>query len=1430
MANARDTTAPPRSGSTRPPNPIEVVSKQSQDRRAALAEAIRLKKAAARQRTTGEPSPERSPSTAGQMTPRPSDRPARLGVWQRSLWLLQQLDPTSAAYNLASAYRVEGSVDPERLGDSFRALVARHRLLRSTFHADGDGIRQKIATEPSAWVKTLQLETLQPDPEDGDGAEGLAVREARRPFDLATAPLVRLLVVVEPGSTLLVLVLHHVLADARSLGRLWNELVEGYDELDPLQPSSLPSSEPQYDDYVDWLEARDPASQTLARERDLDFWRQQLATPPDPLELPFERRPGAVRGTEAEPTGRWSSRSLPTAVHDQVRRVAATAEVTPFIVFAFVFRLLLHRTSEGQDLAFATPVSQRSHPATAPMVGYFLNPVLVRTAIDEDQDLATALRDFGTRMRRAMDHGALPFDHLVEALTPPRAEGRHPLFQTMFVYRESPPALELAGRRLDPVELDLGESKFDLTFFATVPSAGFATKALQIAVEYRTERFDAGWMEQLLDHYGVLLGNLETRLRQPVATVSMLDPGELAKLEGWAQGPGLEPLPPREDSPSASVEPDLVPWQILDRARRSADAPALIDRETTWTYARLEAAASRVATALIERGVSPGDRVALFVDRSPPMLVGLVGILWSGAAYVPLDPAYPSTRNRDVLADAEVVVILTGSADNRAALRDLLPDAAPPLLALDELLEMTEPSGDLPLPRADLADDDPIYVVFTSGSTGRPKGVVITQDNLRRSNGARLQVYPMPAGRFLLLPSVAFDSSVAGIYWALVTGGALVIPHDDETRDPRALAELMIERRVTSLLCVPSLWAHLLVAGGDRFVDLEVVIVAGEACSPNLVAEHFRRLPGVRLYNEYGPTEASVWASVYEMEPRDGERPVSIGTPIPGVALEVLDDRSRRVPAGVPGQGWIVGPTLAPGYWRDPERTAERFPIQAIDPGSGNGEQRMYRTGDRLAWADDGRLLFLGRVDDQIKLRGFRIEPAEIEAALLEFPEIEAATVVAREPAQLVAFVEASGIEGLPDRRAELAERLPEFMVPARIVRLDSLPKLPNGKVDRGALGVLPVEPGTVSEPGIVTEEPHATPELPLPAEQEALVALFEGLLGHSGVGPDDNFFQLGGHSLLVVELTTAIEHDLGVRLTPAEVFQHPTVRGLGELIDRRSTPDTPHFDHLFPIQPGGQGNPLVVCVPHFFARPLAERFRGQRPVYGLRGVSLRPEGNYGRWRTMADLGRELVEEVRRRFADRPVVLAGYSFGATMAVEMARQMEADGNPAEKLYLIAPMPVDTYHWGPLRWQLDDLQGPVEAMSPTAALGHWLRTNHPLARRAYQRVWRRLAIQPWRWLLCRAGLRRRRAGLAMTPRILHADVRFERFRLHSQYHPGHVETPTVVFNAEEPSTDAAATWRPFFSGPYTVHNVPDPHRDEVLVESQRQILAHLEGLGR
>ena len=1332
----------------------------SDDRAAMLRRAIDLKKAAA-----GD--------GASSLPQRPEEEPARLGELQRSLWLAHQLDPGSPAYNMVGAYRVHGELDSQGLEQAFNRVVRRHRLLHSTFRLHREMVLQVVEDPPPQVIEVVRAPSGE--------VETTAIEQARRPFELETGPLARLLLIEEDGGDehLLLLVLHHIVADERSLELLWDEIAlartGGLDEV-PVA---------QYEDYVHWWE-----QQNEDRAEQLERWRRRLQPLPSDLALPFEQA-----FEESRPRGRLLSQTVDPDVHRGLGRIASETGTTPFAVLAFTFQLLLERYQQ-RDVAFGTPVSTRSHPATAEMIGYFLNPLVVDIPIDERLPCREGLAAFASELVELRSRPPVPIDMLAEQLAPVRRRDRHPLFQTMFVYQRRASERQLGAARLEPIQLDLGDSKFDLTLFVSE-----GDEELQVAAEYRADRYRSRWMKQLLRHYTALLAGLVDNLDQPIQKLPMLDHQELGVLDIW-QG----------QASSESQQP-LLPELIDEQARRHPEADAVVSGGEVWSYRRLSDGAHAIAVELAAAGVGVGGRVGIYLDRSVEMIAAILGCHRAGAAYVPLDPVYPEKRNRLVLEDAEVAAVLTTSGHEHT-----LAGGDSAVICVDRL----EPKDSSALEPRSVEAEAPAYVCYTSGSTGLPKGVVVTHGNLRASTAARFQVYAQGPSRFLLLPSIAVDSSVAGIFWTLAVGGCLVIPDDETARDARQLADLVSQERVTSLLCVPSLYAQMLRYGARQLVGLELVIVAGESCSAQLAARHFESLPDTRLFNEYGPTEATVWAAAYEVGPQDTNGPVPIGRPIPGVRVLVLDGRGRELPAGIPGQAWISGPTVARGYWRHSELTNDRF---VASSGSCPG----VRSAIALAIGSPG------------------LSTASC-----------CSTAVSTSRSRFVVFASSRQrssrscwIATASKRRSSLPLPRPEHPMETAISSWSRSCARTSASTRRRAAGSWPSSFPTPWCRGAscssmrcrswrtarwiasAFESCRSRPRQPRrrlgrkARSSEVWSLCSKGLLGRSGLGACDNFFELGGHSLLVVEMADAIERDHGVSIQASEIFQSPTPRLLAERIESRQDRGSTGYSHLFPLQPGGHGSPFIMAVPHFFSEMLASRFRGERPVYGLRGVSLRADGNRGRWPTMSALGEELVEEILRRFPDESLYVGGYSFGASMAFETARQLEERGVTVKGLFLIAPMALDIADLGPLRVQVPGLRRPVSELGPAQIVRRLLRSYHPLTRSFYRRASWLLVIQPWRRLLSWVGGWRRSRGLPLSPRILHADVRAERFRLHRRYRPGTVEVPTVIFNAEhsetDAETDAAATWLRHFSGPLSVFPTPDPHLGERSMRAAEQLIA-------
>jgi amino acid adenylation domain-containing protein len=726
------------------------------------------------------------------------------------------------------------------------------------------------------------------------------------------------------------------------------------------RPADLPAGPVQYADYAAWQQSR-PGSPAF--ERQLAWWRERFSEVPAPLSLTADGR----RPSRAGSGGGTVSRTLSPQLSARVAALARAEQVTPFVLLLAAFATLLHRYTDATDIVIGTPATGRSRADVERSVGFFINTLPLRTDLTGDppfREVIERVREVATGARANQD---VPFDALVDALGIVRSIDSNPLFQVMFVMRQAPRRCTLApGLATRPFHVDAGSSKFDLTLFATD-----SPDALELMVEYASHLFDRAYAECLLEHLEALLDDAASDPARRISALNVLSTREERMLlEEWSTGP------------ATMVADDFVDGLIQAEARRAPGAIALRANGRAITYAELDARANALANRLLALGVGPGQCVGVYADRSAELVIGVIGVLKAGGAYVPLDPAWPRDRLRFIVDDtrAGVVVAQRGIAGGAAWLagRIVDVDAADPLPI---------PSM-VPSPTRSPADT--AYVIHTSGSTGRPKGVPVTHASLVHSTAARRQHYGAGPERFLLLSSFAFDSSVAGIFWTLCTGGTLVLPAPRVEQDIDQLVRLISAERITHTLCLPTLYALILEHGDPaHMTSLQTVIVAGEACAPGLARRHHEVLPHAKLHNEYGPTEATVWSTVFTV-PRDftGSR-VPIGRPTAGTRVYVLDAHRRPVPIGVPGELFIGGRGIAREYLQRPEETAYRFVDDPFAEGS-----RLYRTGDRVRWLGDGTLDFLGRIDRQVKIRGYRIEPAEIESVLLDHPAVHDCVVV----------------------------------------------------------------------------------------------------------------------------------------------------------------------------------------------------------------------------------------------------------------------------------------------------------------------------------------------------------------------------------------------------------------------------------------------------
>lgn len=1056
---------------------------------------------------------------------RPQD-PSPLSFSQQQLFLLDQLEPGAAVYNFSMAVRLSGALDIPVLERALNEIVRRHESLRTVFVIEDSEPVQKVLPELRITIAQEDLSALPAADRAGQLDKRLR-RESQKPFDLAKAPLLRVSLfrltaaaAGEPDSVLLI-AMPHIITDGWSAAVFARELAALYDAYLQGRPSPLPELSVQYADFSHWQRQRlHPAH----LEKMLAFWENHLADAASGLELPADHARPAVQRHRGGDHGFHLSREL----SDRLAGLCRERNVTLFALLFSAFNVLLHRYTGEKNLCVGAPVANRSLAEIEPLIGYFVNVLALHTDLSGNPEFSTLVRRTHDLMLDSQPHQEYPFELLVKRLRPHRDPSVNPLFQVMFVLHNVPfDGITVSGLRISPFAIPNRVSKFDLTLHVTEEPRG-----ILISFEYNTDLFETATIQRMAGHFERLLENIAAAPETRIGEFALLSPAELHTLtREWNP-------PAAAESPRHWGSGRTVHELFEARTRRFPEAIAVATAGRALSYAEVNAEANRLAHHLKRLGVGPDSRVALCIGRAPEMIIGLLGVLKSGGAYVPLDPNYPQEELAHILRDSGAEFLIT---QGDAAVR--LKDFPIPRITLDEDRASLagQPDSD---PGPPPAPEHLAYVIYTSGSTGKPKGVAISHHNLMQSTRARFEYYKEPVDRFLLLSSFAFDSSVAGIFWTLTGGGALYIPEECRQADPAALVDWIAGERITHLLCLPSFYGILLEqADAGRLDSLRTVIVAGEACLPGMVDRHCSRLPNTALHNEYGPTEGTVWSSVYHIPPEPLESPIPIGRPIPGMEIYLLDAYLNPVPVGVCGEIHIGGEGLAGGYLNQPELTAARFVPHpfARRPGT-----RLYRTGDRARYRADGNLLFLGRVDHQVKIRGFRIELGEIEANLLKYPGIEEAVVVDQEGANgskhLVAYVKPSkGQSGpdLADLRAFLQALLPGHMIPAAFVVLEKFPLTPNGKLDRKALPV----PNLRAH----LEGRYLAPRNGM---EQTLAILWQEVLGLERVGVTDNFFEIGGDSILSMQLVNRAKQ-AGLRLAPRQLLEHQTVESLAKVVSR---------------------------------------------------------------------------------------------------------------------------------------------------------------------------------------------------------------------------------------------------------------------------------------
>ena len=1068
-------------------------------------------------------SPSSQPAVDSQtIQPCGQDKSLPLSFAQQRLWFLDRLQPGNFSYNVPAAVRLAGSLNVAALLQSCNVIVRRHAALRTNFVLVEGSPVQVIASERNLALPLVDLQNL-PEATRSRQVQQLASQEAQTPFDLSSDPLLRLtLLRLSATEHVLLFTMHHIISDGWSIGVLLRELTALYEGFTRRQTPDLPDLPIQYADFAVW-QRQWLQGDTLNRQ--LAYWRQQLAGEPPLLDLPSDRPRQAVqrfRGADALFT-------LPPAVTAHLKALSQRQGVTLFMTLLAVFKALLYRYTGQEDIWIGSPIANRNRAEIEGLIGFFVNTLVFRTDVSQNPTFIELLRRVREVSLAAYAHQDLPFEKLVEALQPRRDLSHTPLVQVMFALQNAPtPPPQLDGVTVELMsDVYRGTAKFDLTLSMADTETG-----LRGILEYNTDQFDARTINRLVDHFQTLLAEVGTNPQQHLSDLPLMPPAEQHQmLMEWNQT--------RTETPIEQCVHHLFEAQV----RRSPDAVAVRFAHQRITYQELNYRADRLAQTLRSLGVGPEILVGVCIERSIEMMVGLLAILKAGGAYVPLDPNYPQERLAWVLEDAQVTVLLT-----QAHLLPHLPSTTATQVCLNAAGEWgidrhpgtqiiaSEKSENKVFP------DHLAYVIYTSGSTGKPKGVQISHTALVNVLASMGQQPGLCSEDILLaVTTLSFDIAALELFLPLLAGAQLVIASRETAANGVKLAQCLQQSGATVMQATPATWQMLLTAGWSGNPALKV-FCGGEAPPPSLA--HPLSTCCASLWNLYGPTEATIWSAATQVEP-DGDT-VPIGLPIANTQFYVLDAHQQVVPVGVPGELHIGGRGLARGYLNRAELTAEKF---IPNPFAQQPGERLYKTGDLVRYRTDGTLAFIGRLDHQVKLRGFRIELGEIEAALQSHTQVQQAVVqVAQE--RLVAYVAPVALG--PDEEAQplanslrtyLQRCLPAYMIPSIFVSLESLPLTPNGKIDRQAL---PPPPDTRPELAAAYVQPGSEIE-------QAIATVWRQVLGIQQVGIHDNFFELGGYSLLLVQAHVQLQTRFPF-VALLDLFRYPTIESLASYLSQASS------------------------------------------------------------------------------------------------------------------------------------------------------------------------------------------------------------------------------------------------------------------------------------
>jgi amino acid adenylation domain-containing protein len=1174
---------------------------------------------------------------AAPLAPRPRDGDLPLSFAQERFWFQERLQPGLTLHNIAGAERLEGPIHPPTLERALTEVVRRHETLRTTFHdVDGAPVQRILPPVPF----TLPVDDLSGLDEDERRTRALRLADAEggRPFDLSVGPLFRArLLRLAEDEHVLAYAVHHIVSDGWSIGVLLREVRALYAAFREGRPSPLPEPPVQYVDWAAWTRERLRGAEL---ERHLAYWRERLAGVPERLELPADRPRPPV------PSFRGAALPLrvPAAVLEPLLALGHDEGATPYMVMMAAWTLLLSRYAGSDDLVVGSPVSGRTHREVEGLIGVFLNTLVVRTSLSGDPTFRQLVRRVRDGVLQDLSHQEMPFERLVAELRPERSLSHATLFQVLFQLDAAGGTAVgrggLAGEPEGPSEAD---APLDLSLVVEVDGG-----AMRGALEYSTDLFDHATARRMVDHLLRVMAEAGADPDRPVSRLRLVGDEERARLAAW-------------NATSAPYPSERCIHQLFQaQAAKTPAAVALAWGDATLTFRELDERANRLARALARRGAGPEVRVGICVERSPDLVAAVLAVMKAGGAWVPVDPAHPPERVAYVLQDSGAALVLT-----HARLRGRVPASLPvQVLALDEARAEIEEESAEPV-ESGVTAENLAYVIYTSGSTGRPKGVAMHHRGVVNYIHWGIPAYGADRGNGApVFTSMAVDLTITNLLPLFAGRPVRLLPDESPVE---ALAQVIRGRPGFGLIKITPVHLGLLnemLSPGELAGAAHTLVIGADFLSAEPTLPWQDHAPGVRLMNEYGPTETVVGCSAHTLPPRAHRSgAVPVGGPIQNLTFHVLDAHGGPVPVGLPGELYIGGEGVARGYLGRPALTAEKFvPDPFAEPGA-----RMYRTGDRARRLEDGGLTILGRIDNQVKVRGYRVEPGEIEAVLLRHPSVSACRVVPREDRpgdrRLVAYAAVAGVDA-EALRVYLARTVPDYMVPSAFVLMDALPQTATGKLD---LKSLPA-PRYGAEAD-AREEPRN-------AEEARLVELWRELLGVDGIGTTQSWFDLGGNSLLALRLFTRVNREMGCDLPVSTLFTGATIRHMaGAILEQRAASAAAPAS-VVPLQPRGSLPPLFLV--HAGDRDvlgyvnLVRYLGADQPAFGVRdvGESLA--------RPLGQIAREHVAAVRAVQPHGPYALLGWSFGGMVAYEMAVQLQALGEPVVFVGLLDTIAPDVIH--------------------------------------------------------------------------------------------------------------------------------------------------------